>query len=261
MKKKVVIISDLHCGHRAGLTPPDWQYSAEKDSEKRKWGKLQSELWNQYLEIIQEIKSIDVLIVNGDMVDGKNLRAGGSELITSDRIEQANMAVECINAWKCKTIVMTYGTPYHGGVDEDWEKIVAKEVDADIQDHGFYDIAGFIFDVKHHISKSAMPYGQITPLLREGEWNIKWSVVKNNQPRADVLIRSHVHYKELAYHDNCWHIITPALMGLGSKFGARICSNIVDWGVTLVEVEKDKEISSCFITPEVQLEKSAIRKL
>ena len=57
--KRVLITSDTHCGHRAGLTPPGWFYSLKDASPARKeWGKLQRECWKFYSS---EIKSYSLL--------------------------------------------------------------------------------------------------------------------------------------------------------------------------------------------------------
>jgi hypothetical protein len=32
MKKRVIVIADMHCGHVAGLTPPSYQYNEVEDS-------------------------------------------------------------------------------------------------------------------------------------------------------------------------------------------------------------------------------------
>ncbi|MFV0422206.1 hypothetical protein [Oleidesulfovibrio sp.] len=40
--KRIVILSDLHCGHLAGLTPPGWQLPprGEADDPRIQWGRL-----------------------------------------------------------------------------------------------------------------------------------------------------------------------------------------------------------------------------
>ena len=78
--RRLVIESDYHCGHWAGLTPPDWYQSGKK-------GKHQKELWEFRKSVLKDIGRIDFLIVNGDCIDGKGARSGGSELSTSDRAE------------------------------------------------------------------------------------------------------------------------------------------------------------------------------
>jgi len=45
--KRVVVLADLHCGHRAGLTPPEWHWHTE-NSFQSKWAAQQIETWNYY---------------------------------------------------------------------------------------------------------------------------------------------------------------------------------------------------------------------
>ena len=78
--KRIAVISDLHCGHVVGLTPPRWQSAVGLVGEKI--AAMQKTLWDLYTEEMDAIKPIDVLIVNGDCIDGKGKRSGSTELIT-----------------------------------------------------------------------------------------------------------------------------------------------------------------------------------
>jgi len=51
MIKHGIAIGDFHCGHKVGLTPPNWQIRvSEKSSTKRpKWSRIQSELWDEFI--------------------------------------------------------------------------------------------------------------------------------------------------------------------------------------------------------------------
>jgi len=113
---RLVIASDFHCGHYVGLTPPDWWYVFPENSERqKKIAQTQRELWAFWATNIDELQPIDRLIVNGDLVDGKGDRAGGSEQRSADRSEQAEMAAACINYVKAEKVLICYGTPYHAG--------------------------------------------------------------------------------------------------------------------------------------------------
>ena len=235
--KRVVVIADLHCGHRAGLTPPDWQYSKHAKSEtERKFAEHQEHTWKWYYQQVQELKPIDVLLVNGDAIDGKGNLSGGTELITSDRAQQIVMAKECIEPWEAPIIIMTYGTAYHTGKEEDWETMLARELDATITNHKALDIEGTIIDIRHFVSRSIIPHGRYTPVVREKLWNLIWADAKG-LAKADIFIRSHVHYYLFAQDSNTTYIVTPALQGPGSKFGTRICSGIVDVGMGYIDFD------------------------
>jgi len=242
--KRVVVISDLHCGHMAGLTPKPWQFKntdkAHAHYKKRnKLVAIQGELWNRYVATMKSLQPIDLLIVNGDAIDGDGKRSGGTELITTDRNEQAAMAVECIKGAHAKRIVMTYGTGYHTGNCEDFETQIAEEVGAKIGSHEWIDVNDLIFDCRHHIGSSTIPHGRHTAVAKERMWNYIWSE-HQEQPKGDIIIRSHVHYFSYCGGDNWIGITTPALQGMGAKYGSRRCSGHVDWGMISFDVE-DKE--------------------
>jgi len=230
--KRFVIGSDMHCGHRVGLTPPFWQ-SATRGN---KYHRIQVELWDEFTSIIDYLKPIDILAMNGDCIDGRGDRSGGTELIVLDRRDQIKMAAAAINYCGADKVVITRGTPYHVGKKEEWENDLADQVKCNkIGDHEFYKVNGVIFDIKHHIGSSAIPHGQFTPVARDRLWNLIWSEYEM-QPKADILIRSHVHYFLGMMGVDYEAYVTPALQGMGSKYGAKICSGLVHWGLIWFDI-------------------------
>jgi hypothetical protein len=237
--KRVAILSDTHCGHLAGLTPPEYQIELTKDDQRRnKLALIQTELWNEFTRIVAENQPYDITVFNGDAIEGKGTKTGGTELGSSDRKVQTDMAARVIETVGAPVVRMTYGTPYHVGNEEDWEDIVAEKVGAKIGSHEWLEINGVILDVKHRVSSSVIPHGRLTALAREVLWNRLWHS-RGLQPKADILIRSHVHYYEEMVHDGCRAVTTPSLQGMGSKFGARMCSGTVDFGLITLDVYKD----------------------
>lgn len=238
--KRVVIISDKHCGHQVGLTPPNWQYHydpSEPPTWQTKFAITQRAVWDYFTKTIDSLGPIDILIDNGDSIEGKGERSGGTELITSDRTIQTEMAEYCIKRCHAKKIVMTYGTPYHTGQEEDWEAGLAANVKAErIGGHEWYDINGVKFDVKHKVASSSVPHARMTPLAKEKLWNQVWHAEHELQPESDVIIRSHVHYYTFCGGENWLAMSTPALQGFGSKFGARQCSGKVHVGLIKFDV-------------------------
>ena len=230
--KLVVVISDLHCGHVVGLTPPSWQLQSVKAIGKRnKHVRIQKALWAEYDKIYRTLRTPDLLIVNGDCIDGRAYKSGGTELITTDRGEQCEMAVECILKFHARKIIMTFGTSYHASSDgEDWELQIADMVNAEkIGAHEWINVNGCLFDVKHFLPFSTSPLTGTTGLVRDRVWNALWSQRKE-QPLGDVFIRSHVHTYMRVDTADFEAVSTPALQGMGSKYGSRLCSRTVDWG-------------------------------
>ena len=265
--KRIVVLADLHCGHRAGLTPPDWQWHIE-NSFQSKWAAQQIETWNYYVARVATLQPVDYLIINGDAIDGKGPRSGGTELITADRDQQVKMASECIKHVHAPRILMTYGTPYHTGLNEDWENQVATEVRhhslVDIHDHAAVQVEGINFDVKHFSGSSSVPYGRFTSKAKSVTWNKIWAASHGQQPVMNIFIRSHTHFA-----NNCgerdWHAFnTPALQGWGSKFGQRKCEGLVDWGLMWFDIPVGasciSDISWQVDTPEMACHKVVVKQ-
>lgn len=237
-QKTLLVISDLHSGHLAGLTPPDFQLKPAATITKRnKWVKIQRALWREYTKTIKLIGSVDVLLVNGDCIDGRAEKSGGVEVWSANRDEQCDAAIRCIEEISARKIIMTFGTGYHvSGSGEDYEMQIADALHnvEKIGAHEWFSINGCVFDAKHHISDTTAPH-LTPPLGREAVWNQLWNI-RNEQPLADVVIRSHIHrHFSIQTADYC-AMTTPALQGMGSIFGSRRCSKIVDWGMILFRV-------------------------
>ena len=235
---RVVIISDLHCGHRAGICCPGWMTPESAPGVLGTFAKQQRAMWAWYSATLASLQPIDVLIVNGDAFDGKGGRSGGGELITTDMVGQTKIAAACINEAKAKTVRLCAGTPYHCAPDgEDWEEYLGALVNAaSLDGHLFTEIDGVVFDVKHKVGGSGIPHGRHTAISKERLWNLLWHE-RGGAPKANVFIRSHVHYHEFSGNPTHLAMTTPALQGFGSKYGERQCSGVVDIGFVHFDVE------------------------
>lgn len=198
-------------------------------------------MWDTWRKGLRKHRPFDIAIWNGDLIDGKSSRTGATDVITADRRVQIQMARQCVEAVKAPVNLFTYGTPYHAGEGEDWEGILADMLNATIKSHLYLDIAGVQFSIKHKVGSSTIPHGRFTPLAKERVWDAIWHDEKDQHPKSRVLVRSHVHF-----HNYCgkngpdwWLAMTlPALQGLGSKYGARQCSGVVDFGFVWMDVDK-----------------------
>ncbi len=240
--KKILILSDLHCGHAVGLTPPGWHIpeSPERGHTANKLSQIQKACWLFYESKIKQFGPFDVVFVNGDCIDGRGERSGGLELVEPNRQRQCDMAVVAIRKGmrtKNTPVIMTYGTAYHTGQEEDWEAAIASNLNAKIGSHEWVDVEGVMFDLKHHCGSSSIPHGRFTAQARERLWNQLWAL-RGQNPQANAIIRSHVHYFNYCGGENFVSLTTPALQGWGTKYGARRCSGTVDFGFIVFEVDK-----------------------
>lgn len=237
-RTRVVVISDLHCGHRSGLTHPTWQYAEDGDPARNKFAEVQRVMWDWYVNQMDSLQPIDRLVVNGDALDGKSWRSGGTELITSDRRTQVEMAAVAIRG-RAKRTAVVKGTKYHVGDEEDWEEVLADRVGADhCGAHEWIEAQGVVIDFKHQVSGSVIPHGRHTALARAHLWNQLWAE-RQMQPKAQIIVRSHVHYHVFNGGAGWVAMTTPALQGW-TKFGSLEVEGTNDIGLVVIDVKKGK---------------------
>jgi hypothetical protein len=237
-EREGIIVSDMHVGSYAGLVPPEFFINPKKNAKLRA---SQEETFAHFKRFTEENQGIDILLVNGDCIDGKGGRVGGIELWSTDLIEQAEAAAILLNMFKAKRIVMSYGTSYHVAADsgERLEKIICGMVNGEIGDRPFMRIGGVIIDMRHFIGSSSVPHCRATALAREGVWDSLLHE-RGKFPKVDVLIRSHTHYH--VYYGDVRHLcmVTPALQLPGTIFGASKCSGDIDWGIIKFNAKEGK---------------------
>lgn len=222
MYKHCFIGSDSHCGHRVGLTPPSYLHVPPKTSNHQaiKQYRLRKILWNWFSKEVKSCGKFDWGLWDGDMIEGDNKKSGGIELIESDRDEQSYMAIDIVKFVNAKKNDFIAGTPYHCGPVESFERKIAKEFSSDLHNEGHFDINGLMVVAKHFIGNSSSPVSQSTAITSAMIKQMLWAELKQ-QPRANLIIRSHIHkcisVSNPAYNKAGW--VTPALQGLGSRFG------------------------------------------
>lgn len=242
--KTLVIISDTHCGSIYGLTPPEYQ---SKNSPHHQ--SLQKEAWRAYRSLTMRWADPDVLLVNGDLIEGRQERQGGAELLTNDRNIQCDMAMRAISSWNAKDILISYGTAYHVGDEaEDFEYTIAKQLKARIEGRLFFELEGLTFDVRHKVGHSSVMTGRANGLLRE----IMWNLIKEadgNWHKTDVIIRSHTHYHIWVESNKKIAFTTPALQLSRGRYGSRELSGTTHWGAIRLTIHNGqitrREVEIC----------------
>jgi hypothetical protein len=231
---RVLVISDLHCGNVAGLTPPKWNQQSEVAYKQYCYRRS---LWEWYVAEIEKLKPIDICVINGDCIDGKGPKNGGVEILYQQVPTQVEMAETCIKEVGAKEYFFTYGTGYHTGQDSDHELNIAKEFSATIEDICTLNVNGLNLRFRHHIGASQVPNGRATAMLRQQLWDILWAS-DGEYNKADVMVFSHVHYFQSLANRFGTIFTTPALQGLGgSQLGSRRMGGVVDYGFIHFDIE------------------------
>jgi hypothetical protein len=108
----------------------------------------------------------------------------------------------------------------------------------EIGGHDFFEINGCTIDAKHRVTSSSIPHGRFTALARARLWNIVWFSENERQPKADIVIRSHVHYFCYCGSSSWFALTTPALC-YNSSFGIRECEGLVDIGLLCFDFDEE----------------------
>lgn len=239
--------ADFQCGHEIGLTPPNWD--AERGNARhRELYKVRRYNWDWIDSTIKKYQPFDFTILDGDAIDGKGEKSGGTEQLYMDRDDQAEMAVDILKRYKLGDLFMAFGTAYHTGSSEDFERDVAKEANAiKIGAEDNISVNGCTINYKHYIGRSSIEHGRHTPIAKERLHNLLWAE-RGEYPKANLIVRAHVHYyKYCGGYD--WAAMTlPAACAYGTKYGTRIMSGLVDCGFIVVQINKNGGLSW---TPEL----------
>ncbi|GEB79774.1 hypothetical protein DDE01_11890 [Desulfovibrio desulfuricans] len=233
--------SDVHAGHMAGLTPPDWHYPL--DGARGDLGSMQRELWGWFAETVDSLRPFDGAAWVGDLIDGDGHRSAGTELITTDRNEQCDMARGVVRFVGAPANRFVYGTSYHTGHAEDFERIIADEFDAKITDQAWIRKHGVAIHLKHHVGGTSIPHGKGTALMKDMLWNLLWAEMEA-QPKANIYLRGHTH-RYIGIDDvgpkgsPRMGFCLPALQAAQTKFGGRRCSGIVHFGFMHFDIYPD----------------------
>jgi len=242
-KKRILVISDLHCGHLTGLTPPDWQWTNESETAwRQEVCRYQKWAWETYESYLDEFRPFQRLVVLGDCIDGKGRLSGSNEQLTTNKNEQVDMAVACIKRAKVQKqyITITRGTGYHVGIDDDWEDGVARELKCQIKNHDFIKSNGVGISARHFVGGTQTPVGKATGLLRAQISNDQWCREYKEHPDAQIFLRGHIHRNIVIDEPATLSIVAPALQGW-TDFGAKKCSLPVHFGIIVIDIDAKGE--------------------
>jgi len=262
--KSIVVISDLHVGSIKGACSSNpvlanknshWELTDEQKEVRKvlEWGA-------KHLRK----RHIDVLIINGEGIDGENRHQSGNQSWTSDPLDMVNDCVKLLHElFEWKICYVSRGSKYHVQVGAtDWDEILAEKLGAVYNsphsktsisdDYGLLKVNGLKILYAHHISYSPDPAGKGRPLSKE--------LANCNdfaETRADLQLRAHIHsygeYKaffEVEGKMKLQTIITTPCCKYPDSFQMKkgMGHTVPDIGFVEVMVEEDGEL---FINPIV----------
>lgn len=247
--RNIVMVADLHTGHYTGLTPRPYQILPNPEGDPRgKYLLSAHKLWDWFekktVQARKEDGPFDLCICNGDLLDGRGERAGGLEIIIPDRKTQAKAAADAISFFDAKEYRLTYGTASHTGKEEDYEDITAEKLGAPKPGAELHlDIEGLIINARHKQPNTKSVASKFTGMAGEASRQLEWAM-EDQAPLANVLIRSHTHRCYIIDEGSKrMYISTPALQGLGDKFGSREFGGLpISFGFITMKIHKGQVV-------------------
>lgn|SRR5574341_31350 len=252
--KRGMVISDLQAGSIYGMLPPAFE-TGEGIIKPQNAG--QEYLWRCWEDCNNKAEQFDpdFVVVNGDMTDGKQQAQKGTELSLPLMDDQRQAAVATLMALKRRIRpeakwYFVQGTVYHVGDGAEYEEAIAREMGGtpykgagtgklcrEVLD---LDVEGVIINFAHHISVTSGFY-RATAADREGQWSAMTAKdASKGIPKADVVIRSHVHFFVHVEHATKHIIQTPAWQ-LQTRFMRKhsVYRMLPDIGNIFLEIDGD----------------------
>mgnify|MGYP001199799014 FL=1 len=203
-----LIINDLHGGSKYGLIHPDWQ--SKRTFLVSKW---LYDKWCEYQLLLP--KEIDLLILNGDLIDGPNVKERSSGILETSLSEQVEMCIKILEPLvkRCKTIIRLDGSGYHEQRGDELrllDEYFHTRKPRDYRDEVVQNIelpGKVILNVKHEPESGKVLY-KGTALNREIIHAIH-AEASRGYPKANILIRGHLHSYSMIDIDNKQMIINP----------------------------------------------------
>ena len=218
MKKTIVVVSDVQDGHKLSICSDAPKLSQLPPAEPTIYrpNRIQKALFTAWKEVTTEWNKPDILVINGEPIEGQQYKNMGTEVWSTDLNDQLNDAQKLIEMFKAKKIYTTRGSDYHVSLkgvplEEAFGKMIgATPVGGYYAPYEFFlEEEGVTFDISHHVGYN-MEFYRSTAITRE------MAFAKLNESHrwpAKVLIRSHVHYywyvgstSHLSMTTPCWKL-------------------------------------------------------
>jgi hypothetical protein len=239
--KRMLIVSDLHCGHRVGLTPPQFDHEKNESLPHHRQAQYQTrrKLWDWFdthvKEALGEEKLFDYMLCVGDAIDGPGDKNRGTDLLHTDLDDQVTQASWILTNIPAEHRFFVHGTGSHEGKAEEFGRHVADSIGAECLPAFEAEIGGVLMQARHHISGTSSLPSEMTPLVNAKIKQDAWQKSLEAEP-FNLMVRGHSHRCRGAIFPRTRQQVwtTPALQGFGSKYSRDMDGLPVDFGIMLV---------------------------
>ncbi len=248
--KSILIGSDFHDGSATAICTHEPEISDLGTTYKP--NKLQQELYNAYIDCIDDlVQKPDLFVVNGEPCDGANKKQLGIQSWTTNINDQINDAVKLLKLVPHDNLLFVRGSGYHVTQDgTNFEEIIADKMNArNYKAYGgsgktdyfaLVEINGKLFNFTHHVGFNKWAAYRTTALAREMAGMV---FERDKMGKADVIVRSHVHYFVHIEFTHTHGFTTPAWkFPDGHLFRGGTAGTTPDIGMVEVIVEPNGKI-------------------
>lgn len=233
--KRVVVIGDLHIGSILGVVPHS--YNPKKGDTDKLYDLRESGTEWLFREI-GALGPIDYLILNGDLVEGKNYKGHGREVIMPDMSDQMRAARDLImDIPTPHKYVFIAGTAYHTVNGGDAEKTIASYFNEELWTFDTLYIEGVRFRFRHHLSNNTSPISEATGIVKELVKDQQAMIKEKSYYPNSVLVFSHTHRYKMFQNALGMAVNAPALKYDGGVL-SRYNENMSDFGFLEFIVEE-----------------------
>jgi len=214
MKRKtplrIRVVGDLHVGSMWGLWPPEFRH-AGRSYPQNPW---QEYLWQAWEQGWKSRPAPDVLVLNGDLIDGSQPKAGGQGTMSTELDLQEEALLRVLKPVRAQQIYVVRGTSYHEpsrlamvarliGAQPVADQYVLPECKLHVRNPEVRIV------VRHHPDGGSALYTG-TVMEREAIKSIRAWAAGMLDARHDVIVTSHVHLLAWEYTpDDVLIVITP----------------------------------------------------
>jgi hypothetical protein len=219
MTKTLLALGDLHIGSEGSIMTDEVNTEDCNEGRNRRYfpNLTQKKILEKWYEMVDEVPRPDILLLNGDLVDGKNYKEYGMGCWTTDVTLQAQVLAELVKMLKPGKIVVTSGSPYHSDRNPNMDRIAAGMCGGVFKGgYASINVNGKRIYAQHKISvsKSSWQY-RSTPL---GRALVLAALSEKEMGHYDLVLKSHAHYFCYCGFSNslgmilpCWKAFDPFL--------------------------------------------------
>lgn len=206
--ENIVVVSDMHVGEIRSIMPENFKLEGNNLWELTPAQKFLNKCW---IEDLDKLPKDFILVLNGDLIQGIH-ESWFTKLSLTNYNDQEKAVIELLKplAKKAKKTFVISGTDFHDQDYGDCEKRIAEAVGAEyvgkmlnltLENNGNSKVINFCHGGGFSINPNAR--------LERDMQNQAIAEYFNNFPKADTIVRSHLHRYAESTLGNKKAIITP----------------------------------------------------